>query len=68
MSMDSQVKYTYLHINPVFRGRGKAPENQGTRYIGAQGRAVGVVVGATRAFGRQTQGVLGGAPNRLSGY
>ena len=30
------VKYTYLHINPVFGGRGKVPVNRGTRYIGAR--------------------------------
>ena len=30
------VKYTNLHINPVFGGRGKAPVNRGTRYIGAR--------------------------------
>ena len=30
------VKYTKLHINPVFGGRGKAPVNRGTRYIGAR--------------------------------
>ena len=28
----------------------------------AQGRAVGVVAGATRAFGRRTQGVWGAGP------
>ena len=28
------VKYTNLYINPVFRGRGKAPVNRRTRYIG----------------------------------
>ena len=30
------VKYTNLHINPVFGGREKAPVNRGTRYIGAR--------------------------------
>ena len=29
-------KCTNLHINPVFGGRGKAPVNRGTRYIGAR--------------------------------
>ena len=37
-----------------------------------QGRAVGVVAGATRAFGRRTQGVWGAGPptagRELSGY
>ena len=37
-----------------------------------QGRAVGVVAGATRAFGRRTQGVWGAGPptagGELSGY
>ena len=37
-----------------------------------QGRAVGVVAGATRAFGRRTQGVWGAGPStaggELSGY
>ena len=30
------VKYTNLHINPVFGGRGKASVNRGTRYIGTR--------------------------------
>ena len=30
------VRYTKLHINLVFGGRGKAPVNRGTRYIGAR--------------------------------
>ena len=38
----------------------------------SQGRAVGVVAGATRAFGRRTQGVWGAGPptagGELSGY
>ena len=32
-----------------------------------QGRAVGVVAGATRAFGRQTQGVWGAGPPTAGG-
>ena len=30
------VKYTNLHIDPVFGVRGKAPVKRGTRYIGAR--------------------------------
>ena len=30
------VKYTKLHIKPVFGGTGKAPVNWGTQYIGAR--------------------------------
>ena len=30
------VKYTNLHINPVFGEREKAPVNRGARYIGAR--------------------------------
>ena len=33
-----------------------------------QGRAVGVVAGATRAFGRRTQGVWGAGPQRLLSF
>ena len=40
--------------------------------LASQGRAVGVVAGASRAFGRRTQGVWGAGPptagGELSGY
>ena len=60
-----------LHEGPVWLGHDKGV-NRKRDSNNMQGRAVGAVTGATRAFGRRTQGVWGAGPPtagcELSGY